>query len=42
MGRLSLEEAKKYGQPQIERPFEQGTVYVYEISDFALDVGKTA
>jgi hypothetical protein len=41
IGRLSLEEAKKYGQPQIERPFEQGTVYVYEISDFALDADNT-
>jgi hypothetical protein len=42
MGRLSLEEAKKYGQPQLERPFEQGMVYVYDHNDFSLDADKIA
>jgi hypothetical protein len=36
MGRLSPEEVKECGQPQIERPFEQGMVYVYELSDNSL------
>ena len=42
MGRLSLEEVNKYGQPQIERPFEQGMVYVYDHNDFSLDADKIA